>query len=73
MAVHISSSMVIGAFPEIFPLTHARIGYRNIVRTAEVTVSGTSPETSFLSLQNDFTNEAWEADALSSTVTIDAG
>ena len=73
MAVHISSSMVIGSFPEIFPLTHARIGYRNIVRTADVTVSGTSPETSFLSLQNDFTNEAWEADSLSSTVTIDAG
>lgn len=73
MAVHISSSMVIGAFPDIFPLTHARIGYRNIVRTADVITSGTAAEASFLSLQNDFTNEAWVADSLSSSITIDAG
>ena len=73
MSIHISNSLVIGQFPIEFPLSHARIGWRNIVRAASVTATPSSPATSSLALFNDFTYERYQPQSLPATIEVDNG
>lgn len=73
MSVHILDTIVFGPFPDLFPLKHARIGWRNIMRNGDVSVSSTATSFSALALENNFTNEAWRSDGVDGTITVDAG
>lgn len=55
------------------PLTHARIGYDNIVRTATLTASSEVAGRPASSLKIPFTYEKWQPASLPATITLDAG
>lgn len=73
MSVHISNSLVIGAFPVEFPLTHTRIGWRNIVFSGDITATTPAPESSEMALKNAFTHERYKPGSIPANISIDAG
>lgn len=60
MAIVISSDLVLNEQQALeYPLTHARIGYKNIITAASIAGDNTDAGSSVLALTNDFTNERW--------------
>jgi hypothetical protein len=68
MSVFIQS----GFFPET-PLTHARIGWQNIVRSNNVTGTNGLTGNPLISLTNSLTYDRYRPNASPATITVDAG
>ena len=72
MAVVISDALALVETTGV-PLTHARIGWQNVVRDAVVTASSETAGFPVSSLANPLTYDRWLPASLPATVTIDAG
>lgn len=72
MAVVISDALALVEATGV-PLTHARIGWRNVVRDAVVTATSETAGFPVSSLKNPLTYDRWLPSSLPATVTIDAG
>lgn len=74
MSAVITKGLLIGSESNLAqPLTHARIGYKSILTTSNITVSGAVTNFPGTAVVNPATYERWQPSGLPATLTVDAG
>src|SRR5690625_2944541 len=72
MSVFLSDALVLSSSTAV-PLTHARIGYRSILRPDNVTASSAHPDHPAANAATVNTYQFWQPASLPATLTVDAG